>query len=155
MSIAAPCAPLIRAALLGLLSLLLTSCRTLAPSAPELPGSIRPAAEVEPSVVNMPVRVDFRSTVDDLNARAPAHVGNINSDWIEDPPGNRNKYKYEIWRRPFALSVTDGAVSVATVVEYAAAGGYDPPIAPIVTGSCGVGESLTEKSQRRSGRRSA
>jgi hypothetical protein len=125
---------------LVLTTLVLTGCHDINPSAPSLTAVPLPPAQLEPSVVVMPVTYDFRGAVADLNAQVPTHAGNINSDWIEDPPGNRSKYKYEIWRRPFSLSVGTGMLRAATIIEYAAAGGYDAPILPIVTGSCGVNE---------------
>jgi hypothetical protein len=131
-------------AAVGLLGLLGTACHHIKPIAPVIPPAPQPAPQIENSIVVVPVSYDFSSAIADLNAKVPNHLGNINSDWIEDPPGNRYKYKFEIWRRPFSLSVNGTSIAAASVIEYAAAGGYDPPIAPIITGSCGVGEPHRE-----------
>jgi hypothetical protein len=116
------------------------ACHRVKPDAPTLAPEPAPAPEALPSLVSLPITYDFSAAVADLNAKVPDHMGDINSGWIEDPPGNRAKYKYEIWRNPFSLTVAPDSLQLATVIEYSAKGGYDPPVAPMVTGSCGVGE---------------
>lgn len=57
--------------------------------------------------------------------------------WIEDPPGNRLKYRYSATRSPLQFRLVNGVLKVAADADYMACGGYDLPLAPIIVGCCG------------------
>ncbi len=89
------------------------------------------------TIVNVPLLVDLETAIDLLEEALPTRFGNI--DRKQRIPGNRRAhFAFAVRRDPFRVSVSGDTFHIATTIHYQGRGWYKPPIAPEVSGSCGI-----------------
>ncbi|MHB1328814.1 MAG: DUF4403 family protein [Gemmatimonadales bacterium] len=99
------------------------------------------SAEAPPAlpatIVNVPLLVDLETAIELLEEALPTQFGDI--DDKQRIPGNRRAhFAFAVRRDPFKVSVSGDTFHIATTIHYQGRGWYKPPIAPEVSGSCGI-----------------
>ncbi|AHG87619.1 Protein of unknown function DUF4403 [Gemmatirosa kalamazoonensis] len=94
--------------------------------------------ELDPSLVEVPIRYELGPAIGALERAVPRTVGNLD-DRRKVPGHDRLSYAFVAERTPFDVSVRGSTVTVSSVVTYHARGWLKPPIGPSLGGSCGIG----------------
>lgn len=119
----------------GVVDRFMGSARLAAP-APETEADLAPAP-LAPSHLAVPIRIDVRALLDELEEAVPRTWGDLEE---RHRTGDRSEVAFEIERGPFEASF-DGAVArLSATLHYRARGWYDPPVLPTVSASCGTGD---------------
>jgi len=91
----------------------------------------------EPTIVNVPLLVDLDTAIELLEEALPTRFGNINRK--QPIPGNRRaSFAFAVRRDPFRVTVSGDTFNIATTIHYQGRGWFKPPIAPEISGSCGI-----------------
>lgn len=119
----------------GVVDRFMGSARLVAP-APEASADLEPAP-LAPSHLAVPIRIDVRALLDELEQAVPTRWGDL-----EDRRriGDRSEVAFELERGPFEASFEGAIARLSTTLHYRARGWYDPPVLPTVSASCGTGD---------------
>jgi hypothetical protein len=93
--------------------------------------------ELPPTIVNVPVLLDFGSAVQLMEAELPKKLGDI-EEKKSIPGKKRTSYAFQIRREALTVNLKADTFFVATTIHYQGRVWYDPPIGPEVSASCGT-----------------
>lgn len=124
---------------------LFVGCGTsdLAPIAPRplansLATTILPALPpLPPSVVDAPISYALAPALDALERAVPRTFGDIEHR-IVIPGNTRQQVAFFAKRTPFSVAFDGHRITLATTVTYQGRGWYKPPVAPMISASCGT-----------------
>ena len=127
---------------LGAIGVLVAACGTgrdvMAPPPDRLFSAAQEAPPpLPPTVVDAPLLVDLASAVEMMEDALPRTFGDIERK--RTIPGKaRTRFAFEVRRDPFKVTVKGDTFQIATTIHYRGRGWYKPPIAPEISGSCGI-----------------
>jgi hypothetical protein len=97
-----------------------------------------PIVSLPPSFLEAPISYDLSPALSALEHAVPRTFGNIN-ERRELATNKRVHTAFAADREPFSVSFDKQTVLVDGIITYQGRGWYKPPLAPEVSGSCGVG----------------
>lgn len=88
------------------------------------------------STLDIPLTYDLSPVVDALERAVPKKFGNISER--RQLSNKRMHVAFEAVRDPFRVSLDGQTANLTAVINYQGKGWYDAPLAPEVSGSCGI-----------------
>ena len=90
------------------------------------------------STLDIPLTYDLSPVVEALERAVPKKFGNIAER--RQLSNKRMHVAFEAVRAPFTVSLDGQTANLTAVINYQGKGWYDAPLAPEVSGSCGIGQ---------------
>lgn len=121
--------------------MVLSGCRSVKPTQPDLPPSTINVEPLPPSNIDVPISVDLASTFSDLEREVPREVYSPNWPNTHGDGNCRVEYKWFFRRDPLAISLSGQNINVSSTGYYGAAAdvrlccGW---LCPWVGASCGT-----------------
>ena len=108
-------------------------------SAPPPPEDSVSFAEPEASALAVPITIDLRPLVEELENVVPRSWGSLDERLDVSDDGSR-QVAVELEREPLEVSLHGTMARASTTIYYRVRGWYDPPVLPEVSASCGTDE---------------
>lgn len=108
--------------------------------APAMLADIDTLPTLPTSTLDIPLTYDLTPVVREVERAVPKKFGNIADR--KQLSNKRIHVAYEATRGPFAVSLNGQTAHISAVVNYKGRGWYDPPLAPEISSSCGLGDLL-------------
>ncbi len=103
---------------------------------PAMSADIDTLPPLPTSTLDIPLTYDLSPVVEALERAVPKKFGNIAER--RQLPNKRMHVAFEAVRAPFTVSLNGQTANLSAVINYQGKGWYDPPLAPEVSGSCGI-----------------
>jgi len=105
---------------------------------PAMTADIDTLPQLPTSTLDIPLTYDLSPVVEALERAVPKKFGNIAER--RQLSNKRMHVAFEAVRAPFTVSLDGQTANLTAVINYQGKGWYDAPLAPEVSGSCGIGQ---------------